>query len=123
MKVTLSVTGILDWLGNSSFILDWLGNGSQLVVLYILGRSVSKATEMTVSVSKAAEMQELLEGNPRLLSQYYDIKGFSDILQISECISRQIVDEFKHRKYPLVVQIFDEHLMRGMLSIEDFSLY
>ncbi|GKB69134.1 UTP--glucose-1-phosphate uridylyltransferase 3, chloroplastic, partial [Tanacetum coccineum] len=95
----------------SSFILDWLGNGSQLVVLYILGRSVSKATEMTVSVSKAAEMQELLEGNPRLLSQYYDIKGFSDILQISECISRQIVDEFKHRKYPLVVQIFDEHLI------------
>ncbi|GJR44094.1 UTP--glucose-1-phosphate uridylyltransferase 3, chloroplastic [Tanacetum coccineum] len=37
---------------------------------------VSKATEMTVSVSKAAEMQELLEGKCRRiqaigLSQYY----------------------------------------------------
>ncbi|GJV00612.1 synaptotagmin-2-like protein isoform X2 [Tanacetum coccineum] len=52
---------------------------------------------LLIGVSKAAEMQELLcRGNPRLLSQYYDIKGFSDILQISECISRQIVDEFKH---------------------------
>ncbi|GKA43552.1 hypothetical protein Tco_0736276 [Tanacetum coccineum] len=47
---------------------------------------VSKATEMTVSVSKAAEMQELLEGNSR--------------------------------KYPLVVQIFDEHLIRGMLCCD-----
>ncbi|GJX84919.1 integrase, catalytic region, zinc finger, CCHC-type containing protein [Tanacetum coccineum] len=56
----------------NSVILDWLG--------------VSKATEMTVSVSKVAEMQKLLQGNPLLLSQYYDIKGFSDTLQISECI-------------------------------------
>ncbi|GJX82055.1 hypothetical protein Tco_0331536, partial [Tanacetum coccineum] len=88
-------------------ILDWLGNGSQWVVLYMSGWSelyrhtcylffssvildwlgVSKATELTASVSKAAEMQKLLQGNPLLLSTYYDMKGFSDILQISECIS------------------------------------
>ncbi|GJS82740.1 retrotransposable element Tf2 [Tanacetum coccineum] len=49
---------------------------------------VSKAIEMTASVSKAAEMLKLLQGYPLLLSTYYDMKGFSDILQISECISR-----------------------------------
>ncbi|GJY95739.1 hypothetical protein Tco_0512100 [Tanacetum coccineum] len=60
----------------------------------LASQCVSKATELTASVSKAAEMQKLLQGNPLLLSTYYDMKGFSDILQISECISMSIKHPF-----------------------------
>ncbi|GJZ72917.1 sister-chromatid cohesion protein 3 [Tanacetum coccineum] len=82
----MKVTGILDWLGNGSqWVVLYMSSWSELyrhtcylffssVILDWLG--VSKATEMTASVSKAAEMQKLLQGNPLLLSTYYDMKGF-----------------------------------------------
>ncbi|GKD69905.1 hypothetical protein Tco_1323995 [Tanacetum coccineum] len=49
---------------------------------------------MSISgVSNATEMHKLLQGNPLLLSTYYDIKRFSDILQISECIGSENYDQ------------------------------
>nr|GEW16100.1 hypothetical protein [Tanacetum cinerariifolium] len=41
---------------------------------------VSKATKISASVSKAAEMQKILQDNPLLVSMYYDIKRGARIM-------------------------------------------
>ncbi|GJZ86029.1 hypothetical protein Tco_0657639 [Tanacetum coccineum] len=83
MKVTLSVTGILDWLGNSSFILDWLGNG------VTAGSFVHNWSECE--------------------------QGYRNDCKCEQgCRNAGVTGG----KYPLVVQIFDEHLIRGMLCCD-----